>query len=154
MAPSFIRCGYALLMLVSGLAAGCTTPTGGRLSPPATESEIMALSMMHGLLMATGGGAEGDPAARPTCSGTGADKAHAVEMRSAHGQGDIKDVLPCLQQLYPGGTSGMQGFQVADGRYYTVATVTDSAGAEHDVYFDVTTWGENFIREMRANNPG
>jgi hypothetical protein len=143
-----------VMLLVGGLAAGCAAQSGGRLSPPATSDEIMSLSMMHGLgMVAYGYGQEAsDPATQLTCDGSGADRAHAVQMSSAHGKGQIKDVFPCLQQLYPNGQSGMQAFVIEGGRYYTVAHLKDSTGQEREVFFDITQWAEDFVREMRAKS--
>ena len=144
-----LRC-FPVLLVLGGLAAGCATQTGSRLDPPATSDEIMSLSMMHGLGMIAYGGDVTDTAARPTCTGSGVDQAHAVQMSSINGKGQIKDVHSCLQQLYPDGRSNMQAFVIRDNRYYTVATLEDSSGGRREIYFDITPWAEGFITELRA----
>ena len=139
-----------VLLLLGSLAAGCATQNESHLNPPPTSDEIMSLSMMHGLGMIAYGEDVADPAARPTCTGSGADQAHAVQMSSMSGKGQIKDVHACLQQLYPGGHSEMQAFVIKDNRYFTVATLEESSGARREVYFDITPWAEGFITELRA----
>jgi hypothetical protein len=141
------------LLFASGVTAGCATQTSGRLSPPPSSDEIMSLSMMHGLSMVAYGADATDPPTQLTCTGSGADQAHAVQMSSSHGKGQVKDVQPCLRQLYPDGQSGMQAFVIKDDRYYTVATLEDGSGERRDVFFDVTQWAEDFVREMRATKP-
>jgi hypothetical protein len=142
-----------ILLFVSSVAAGCATQTGGRLNPPATSDEIFSLSLMHGLSAITSAGDASDPTARPTCTGSGVDQAHAVQMSSIHGKGQIEDVQPCLRLLYPDGRSNMQSFVIKDNRYYTVARLEDASGGSRDVFFDITQWAEDAVAERRAYKP-
>ena len=134
-----------------GILAGCATQPGGKSSvAPPTSDEMLSLSIMHGLTVSTSYGADSaDPASRPTCTGSGADKAHAVQMRSIHGQGEVKDAIACALQLYPGAQIGPVAFMPDGARYYTVVELTDSSGQKREVFTDITPWAEEFLTEMR-----
>jgi len=136
-------------MLV-GLLAGCTTQTGGRPSvAPANADEMLSLSIMHGLSAVTADYDRADPASRPTCTGSGADKAHAVQMHSIHGDGQVNDAVPCALQLYPGAAIGPVAFAPDGTRYFTLVELKDSSGQEHEVFTDTTPWAEEFLSELR-----
>jgi len=142
------------MLLAASLVAACTSQTsGGRATAaPATSDELLTLSIMHGLSSITGS-AERDSVSRPSCEGSGVDQAHAVQMRSIHGQGQIADVVPCALLLYPGAQVYGSAFVVDDGRYYSVAQLKDVSGQEREVYTDITGWAEAFLVELRQKKP-
>jgi hypothetical protein len=144
--------GIITSLVLCGLAAGCAAQTGSSRSSvaPPTSDEMLSLSIMHGLTVSTSYGADSsDPASRPTCIGSGADKAHAVQMRSTRGQGEVKDAMACALQLYPGAQIGPVAFAPDGARYYTIVELTDSSGQEREVYTDTTPWAEDFLTQMR-----
>jgi len=108
---------------------------------------MLSLSMMHGLSVIAAD--DSNPASRPTCTDSGADKSHAVQMSSIRGQGEVTDAVPCALQLFPGAKIGPVAFMVDDARYYTLVQLTDASGQEREVYTDTTRWAEDFLTEMR-----